>query len=383
MTKDEEATKPTEKSAGKNTDQSTSMQTNSKQQRIETDTMPANRKVFEKKTKEKGGTTAATTTASGDGGGIVAMSCNNITANFGCRLPNGSSETEANDSQKAQKLEDEVEPNESTALTIKPDGSASPTNQIEKQQETTNEQSNAEADCFNSPESVTESRSATGAPSVTSANESDQDHQHQSYHHQTHHPNQQHHHPKQYQRAARKHQQQAQQQQMTGSSGANSGDQQVPISADYLAQLIKDKKQLGAFPSVFIHVQRLIDDEINKVRQSLFQLNDVVHQNEPLELPEPEGEFVQLQEKIYVPVEEHPEYNFVGRLLGPRGMTAKQLEQETGCKIMIRGRGSMRDKKKVSLNGDIIQLAYSFILLIALLVIWILRLMGRLMRLVG
>lgn len=29
-------------------------------------------------------------------------------------------------------------------------------------------------------------------------------------------------------------------------------------------------------------------------------------------------------------------------------MTAKQLEQETGCKIMIRGKGSMRDKKKVS-----------------------------------
>lgn len=30
-------------------------------------------------------------------------------------------------------------------------------------------------------------------------------------------------------------------------------------------------------------------------------------------------------------------------------MTAKQLEQETGCKIMVRGKGSMRDKKKVSL----------------------------------
>jgi hypothetical protein len=29
-------------------------------------------------------------------------------------------------------------------------------------------------------------------------------------------------------------------------------------------------------------------------------------------------------------------------------MTAKQLEQETGCKIMVRGRGSMRDKKKVT-----------------------------------
>jgi hypothetical protein len=38
----------------------------------------------------------------------------------------------------------------------------------------------------------------------------------------------------------------------------------------------------------------------------------------------------------------------VGRILGPRGLTAKQLEQETGCKVMVRGKGSMRDKKKVS-----------------------------------
>ena len=42
------------------------------------------------------------------------------------------------------------------------------------------------------------------------------------------------------------------------------------------------------------------------------------------------------------------QFNFVGRILGPRGMTAKQLEQDTGCKIMVRGKGSMRDKKKVS-----------------------------------
>lgn len=30
--------------------------------------------------------------------------------------------------------------------------------------------------------------------------------------------------------------------------------------ADYLAQLLKDKKQLAAFPSVFIHVERLLDE---------------------------------------------------------------------------------------------------------------------------
>ena len=41
------------------------------------------------------------------------------------------------------------------------------------------------------------------------------------------------------------------------------------------------------------------------------------------------------------------QFNFVGRILGPRGMTAKQLEVDTNCKIMVRGRGSMRDKQKV------------------------------------
>ncbi|XP_076374452.1 protein held out wings isoform X9 [Megalopta genalis] len=88
--------------------------------------------------------------------------------------------------------------------------------------------------------------------------------------------------------------------------------------------------------------------EIAKVRASLFQISGV--KKEPLVLPEPEGEITTLTEKVYVPVKEHPDFNFVGRILGPRGMTAKQLEQETGCKIMVRGKGSMRDKKKEELN---------------------------------
>ncbi|XP_043269573.1 protein held out wings isoform X2 [Venturia canescens] len=118
--------------------------------------------------------------------------------------------------------------------------------------------------------------------------------------------------------------------------------------ADYLSQLLKDRKQLAALPNVFIHVERLLDEEIAKVRASLFQISGV--KKEPLILPEPEGEIMTLTEKVYVPVKEHPDFNFVGRILGPRGMTAKQLEQETGCKIMVRGKGSMRDKKKEEQN---------------------------------
>uniref|UniRef100_A0A915DCN7 K Homology domain-containing protein n=1 Tax=Ditylenchus dipsaci TaxID=166011 RepID=A0A915DCN7_9BILA len=45
--------------------------------------------------------------------------------------------------------------------------------------------------------------------------------------------------------------------------------------------------------------------------------------------------------KIYIP--EHPSYNFIGRILGPRGNSVRRLEALTGCKILIRGKGSVKD----------------------------------------
>uniref|UniRef100_A0A1I7USR8 KH domain-containing protein n=1 Tax=Caenorhabditis tropicalis TaxID=1561998 RepID=A0A1I7USR8_9PELO len=54
--------------------------------------------------------------------------------------------------------------------------------------------------------------------------------------------------------------------------------------------------------------------------------------------------FVTLSETLLVPVNKFPQYNFVGRILGPRGMTVKALEKETGCKIFVRGRAFMSHK---------------------------------------
>ncbi|VDO63481.1 unnamed protein product, partial [Haemonchus placei] len=34
--------------------------------------------------------------------------------------------------------------------------------------------------------------------------------------------------------------------------------------------------------------------------------------------------------------------NFIGRIIGPAGMSVKQLESDTGCHILIRGRGSVK-----------------------------------------
>lgn len=49
------------------------------------------------------------------------------------------------------------------------------------------------------------------------------------------------------------------------------GDSNTTTSiADYLAQLLKDKKQLAAFPSVFLHVERLLDEGKNRDLTTVF-----------------------------------------------------------------------------------------------------------------
>lgn len=41
------------------------------------------------------------------------------------------------------------------------------------------------------------------------------------------------------------------------------------------------------------------------------------------------------------------QFNFVGKLLGPKGNSMKRLQEETMCKMAVLGRGSMKDRKKV------------------------------------
>lgn len=123
---------------------------------------------------------------------------------------------------------------------------------------------------------------------------------------------------------------------------------------DYLMQLMNDKKLMSSLPNfcgIFNHLERLLDEEIGRVRKDMY--NDTLNgttDKRTSELPDAVGPIAQLQEKLYVPVKEYPDFNFVGRILGPRGLTAKQLEAETGCKIMVRGKSSMRDKKKEEQN---------------------------------
>ncbi|RDX92373.1 KH domain-containing protein, partial [Mucuna pruriens] len=53
--------------------------------------------------------------------------------------------------------------------------------------------------------------------------------------------------------------------------------------------------------------------------------------------------------RLDIPKDSYPNFNFVGRLLGPRGNSLKRVEATTGCRVFIRGKGSIKDLDKEEL----------------------------------
>ncbi|KAL5802107.1 hypothetical protein ACOSQ4_030412 [Xanthoceras sorbifolium] len=51
--------------------------------------------------------------------------------------------------------------------------------------------------------------------------------------------------------------------------------------------------------------------------------------------------------RVDIPIDQYPNYNFVGRLIGPRGNSLKRVEASTECRVLIRGRGSIKDPGRV------------------------------------
>lgn len=88
----------------------------------------------------------------------------------------------------------------------------------------------------------------------------------------------------------------------------------------------------------FDHAKRLVAEELERVQSGRHKIPDMIeiHKDKPLKLVQ----------RVVIPVKEHPKHNFVGKLLGPKGNTMKRLQEETGTKMAVLGRGSMRDKKQ-------------------------------------
>ncbi|XP_057648611.1 KH domain-containing, RNA-binding, signal transduction-associated protein 3 isoform X1 [Chionomys nivalis] len=104
----------------------------------------------------------------------------------------------------------------------------------------------------------------------------------------------------------------------------------------YLPELMAEKDSLD--PS-FTHALRLVNREIEKFQKGEGKdeekyIDVVINKN------------MKLGQKVLIPVKQFPKFNFVGKLLGPRGNSLKRLQEETLTKMSILGKGSMRDKAK-------------------------------------
>ncbi|KAG5831033.1 hypothetical protein ANANG_G00299600 [Anguilla anguilla] len=107
----------------------------------------------------------------------------------------------------------------------------------------------------------------------------------------------------------------------------------------YLPELMAEKDSLD--PS-FVHAMRLLAEEIEKYEgEDLRKDGDVQKYLDVIS-----NKNIKLSERVLIPVQQYPKFNFVGKLLGPRGNSMKRLQEETGAKMSILGKGSMRDKGK-------------------------------------
>ncbi|KAH0950561.1 hypothetical protein HN011_003903 [Eciton burchellii] len=115
-------------------------------------------------------------------------------------------------------------------------------------------------------------------------------------------------------------------------------DHQIDKAGEYVRELLQEKVDLDTqkWPNAI----RLIDQEIQKTQAIGKPLRDPKYVDIYREKP------VRVSIKVLVPIREHPKFNFVGKLLGPKGNSMKRLQEETMCKMAVLGRGSMKDRQK-------------------------------------
>ncbi|KAL1820874.1 hypothetical protein DCAR_0417236 [Daucus carota subsp. sativus] len=155
----------------------------------------------------------------------------------------------------------------------------------------------------------------------------------------------------------------------------------------YLSELIHERQKLSPFMPVLPNCYRLLNQEILRVTTLLG--NASVLEQSGIELASPlasggmysngganvnrwtspfpseisglqpspsqswlgsqgssSGLIVKRTIRVDIPVDHYPNFNFVGRLLGPRGNSLKRVEASTDCRVLIRGRGSIKDPVK-------------------------------------
>ncbi|XP_019459507.1 PREDICTED: KH domain-containing protein At3g08620-like isoform X2 [Lupinus angustifolius] len=158
------------------------------------------------------------------------------------------------------------------------------------------------------------------------------------------------------------------------------------VDSQYLTELLEEYQKLGPFMQVLPLCSRLLNQEILRVsgkngliQKQGFRDHDRVQLGSPKHSPMLSSDMTQnftgwnsLSHEILggvqglnvdwlttpivkrilrldIPYDSYPNFNFVGRLLGPRGNSLRRVEATTGCRVYIRGRGSIKDQEKEEL----------------------------------
>lgn len=125
------------------------------------------------------------------------------------------------------------------------------------------------------------------------------------------------------------------------------------FSAHYLCAYINFFQRSASPPPTYdAHGRRTNTREVRyrkKLEDERIKLVDRAMKNDPNFRPPVEyhqqKRSQRPSDKVYIPVKEFPEINFFGLLVGPRGNSLKKMERESGAKISIRGKGSIKEGK--------------------------------------
>ncbi|WOK94857.1 hypothetical protein Cni_G03562 [Canna indica] len=85
--------------------------------------------------------------------------------------------------------------------------------------------------------------------------------------------------------------------------------------------------------------ETVIRKKLRKRRENI--ISQLMKRN-PAFAPIPDNKPPVLYKKLYIPVKEYSDYNFIGLIIGPQGNTQKRMEMETGAKISLRGKGFIK-----------------------------------------
>lgn len=92
----------------------------------------------------------------------------------------------------------------------------------------------------------------------------------------------------------------------------------------------------GEYGEQFKNARRLLATEANKLENNIDPEWLEVDINKP----------IKVTKKVLIPSFRYPKFNFVGKVLGPKGATLQNIAKQYKCHVYILGRGSTRDRQK-------------------------------------